>query len=42
MAGRAKLGVAAFADALLVIPKVLAGNSGLDAQDAIIALLVCY
>lgn len=37
--GRAKLGVQAFADALLVIPKTLAANSGLDAQDAILALL---
>lgn len=34
--GRAKLGVQAFADALLVIPKVLAENSGLDAQDTLI------
>lgn len=39
VAGRAKLGVAAFADALLVIPKVLAANSGMDSQDAILALL---
>lgn len=39
VAGRAKLGVAAFADALLIIPKTLAANSGLDAQDATIALL---
>ncbi len=30
VAGRAKLGVQAFADALLVIPKTLAQNSGLD------------
>ncbi|KAH7388271.1 hypothetical protein KP509_16G067100 [Ceratopteris richardii] len=36
--GRAQLGVEAFADALLVIPKTLAENSGLDTQDAIIAL----
>ena len=28
--GRAKLGVQAFAEALLVIPKTLAENSGLD------------
>ena len=39
VAGRVKLGVQAFADALLVIPKTLAANSGLDAQDAVIALL---
>jgi T-complex protein 1 subunit zeta len=28
--GRAKLGVQAFAEALLVVPKTLAENSGLD------------
>eukprot|EP01083_Nonionella_stella_P147803 466916_1 len=37
--GRANLGVQAVADAMLVIPKVLAENSGLDAQAAIITLL---
>lgn len=37
--GRKKLGVQAFADALLVIPKVLASNAGLDAQDCILELL---
>ncbi|KAM4123827.1 hypothetical protein ACB094_01G185800 [Castanea mollissima] len=36
--GRAQLGVEAFANALLVVPKTLAGNSGLDTQDVIIAL----
>ncbi|CAH9086958.1 unnamed protein product [Cuscuta europaea] len=36
--GRAQLGVEAFANALLVIPKTLAENSGLDTQDVIIAL----
>jgi len=36
--GRARLGVQAFADALLVIPKVLAVNSGLDAQEPIVKL----
>ena len=30
--GRAKLGVTAFAEALLGIPKILAENSGYDAQ----------
>ena len=30
--GRQRLGVQAFADALLIIPKVLAQNSGFDAQ----------
>lgn len=36
--GKAKYGVTAFADALLVIPKTLAANSGHDIQDAIAAL----
>lgn len=36
--GRAKLGVQAFADALLGIPKILAENCGYDAQDSVIAL----
>lgn len=31
-------GVQAFADALLVIPKVLAQNSGMDQQDTIVKL----
>jgi len=34
--GKAKLGVEAFAQAMLVVPKTLAENSGLDVQDAII------
>ncbi|CAG8497539.1 316_t:CDS:10 [Ambispora gerdemannii] len=36
--GRAKMGIQAFADAMLVIPKVLAQNGGFDAQDTIVAL----
>ncbi|KAF8320791.1 chaperonin-containing T-complex zeta subunit Cct6 [Clavulina sp. PMI_390] len=36
--GRAKLGVQAYADALLIIPKTLAANGGFDVQDAIVAL----
>lgn len=32
--GKAKWGVEAFADALLVIPKTLAANAGLDVQDS--------
>lgn len=36
--GRAKLGVSAFAEALLIIPKTLAANAGFDVQDAIVAL----
>jgi len=37
--GRAKIGVQAFADALLTIPKSLAINSGLDPQASVIELL---
>jgi T-complex protein 1 subunit zeta len=36
--GRAKLGVEAFAEALLGVPKVLAENGGHDAAEAVIAL----
>jgi T-complex protein 1 subunit zeta len=36
--GRVKLGVQAFADAVLVIPKTLAANGGFDVLDAIVAL----
>ncbi|XP_063396724.1 T-complex protein 1 subunit zeta-like [Mytilus trossulus] len=36
--GRARLGVQAFADALLIIIKVLAQNSGLDPQESIVKL----
>lgn len=39
VSGKAKLGVQAFADALLIIPKTLAANSGFDVQDSIITLL---
>ena len=37
--GRSKLGVEAYAEALLVIPKTLAENSGLDVQDSILKLV---
>lgn len=40
MEQRAQLCVEAFADALLVVPKTLAGNSGLDTQDEIVTLTV--
>jgi T-complex protein 1 subunit zeta len=40
--GRVKMGVQAFADAMLVIPKTLAANGGFDVQDAIVALQVCH
>lgn len=36
VAGKAKLGVVAFADALLVVPRTLAQNSGFDAQDTLL------
>jgi len=38
VSGRARLGVQAFADALLVIPKTLAANSGFDSLDVIVTL----
>ncbi|KJE95399.1 chaperonin containing TCP1 [Capsaspora owczarzaki ATCC 30864] len=36
--GRARLGVQAFADAFLIIPKVLAQNAGFDPQDTMVTL----
>jgi T-complex protein 1 subunit zeta len=36
--GRIKMGVQAYADSLLVIPKTLAQNGGYDVQDAVVAL----
>lgn len=39
VSGRPKLGVQAFADAQLVIPKTLASNAGLDPQDTLVTLL---
>ncbi|KAK5126851.1 T-complex protein 1 subunit zeta [Meristemomyces frigidus] len=36
--GKAKWGVSAFADAMLVVPKTLAANSGHDVQDCLAAL----
>jgi len=36
--GRAKVGAQAFADALLIIPKTLATNSGFDPIDALVSL----
>ncbi|KAN0114054.1 Chaperonin Cpn60/TCP-1 family [Russula decolorans] len=36
--GRVKMGVQAYADALLVIPKTLAANGGFDVQDTVVAL----
>jgi T-complex protein 1 subunit zeta len=36
--GRAKLGVEAFAEALLIVPKTLAENSGFDVQECLLKL----
>ncbi|KAI8914441.1 chaperonin Cpn60/TCP-1 family [Gorgonomyces haynaldii] len=36
--GKAKMGVQAYADAVLVIPKILAQNGGFDAQDVLVQL----
>jgi chaperonin GroEL (HSP60 family) len=38
--GRPKLGVEAFANAMLVIPKTLAENSGFDVQETVIKVSV--
>merc|ERR1711892_293598 len=37
--GRARLGIQAYADGLLIVPKVLAQNAGYDAQEVIVKLL---
>jgi len=37
--GRARLGIQAYADGLMIIPKVLAQNAGYDAQEVIVKLL---
>merc|ERR1719424_2224648 len=39
VSGRAKLGVHAYAEALLTIPKTLAENAGYDAQDSMLKVL---
>ena len=36
MSGKAKIGVTCFGNALLVIPRVLAENSGFDSQDTLL------
>lgn len=40
--GKSRLGAEAFADALLIIPRVLAENSGLDSQEALLTLVSEY
>ena len=42
VATRARLGVQAFADALLIIPKSLAQNSGYDRQEVTVKLQAEY
>ena len=37
--GRARLGMQAYADGMLVIPKVLAQNAGYDPQDVMVTLI---
>merc|ERR1712142_1226997 len=37
--GRARLGIQAYADGMMIIPKTLAQNSGFDAQESIVKLL---
>ncbi len=40
--GKAKMGITAFAESLLVIPKTLAENSGYDVQEIIIDAIHKY
>jgi len=40
--GRAKLGVQALSEALLIVPKTLATNSGLDPQDSVLKLMEAH
>jgi T-complex protein 1 subunit zeta len=42
VSGRAKFGIQAFADALLVIPKTLAANSGFDVIESLLKLHEAY
>ena len=37
--GRGRLGIQAYADGLLIIPKVLSQNAGYDAQEVLVMLL---
>lgn len=39
MKGRTKLGIEAYAEAMMVVPKTLADNSGFDVQDSVIKLV---
>lgn len=42
VSGKAKLGVYAFANALLVVPRTLATNSGFDCQDTLLKVLEAH
>ena len=39
VSGKTKIGVTAFAEALLVVPRTLAENSGLDVQDSLLKVI---
>lgn len=38
VSGKTKLGVVCFAEALIVVPRTLAENSGFDAQDVLLTV----
>ena len=40
--GKARLGAEAFADAILIVPRTLAENSGLDSQEVLLELITSY
>jgi T-complex protein 1 subunit zeta len=42
VSGKAKLGVQAFADALLIVPRTLAENSGLDQQETLLKVVEAH
>ena len=42
VSGKTKIGVQCFADALLVIPRQLAENSGFDAQDTLLKVMEAH
>jgi T-complex protein 1 subunit zeta len=42
VSGKVKLGVQCFADALLVIPRTLAENSGFDAQETLLKVVEAH
>lgn len=42
VSGKVKLGVQCFADALLVIPRTLAENSGFDAQETLLKVMEAH